>query len=87
MHGNRAIAPLISPHTDHWHLLVSDPLDPLEDTLSLCETALVGDGVDDDKTVPLEHVLRGGRGIKGEWSESVCVLCVYIYIYYFTIYI
>ena len=69
--------PLISPHTDHGHLLVPDSLDPLKNTLSLREAALVCDGIDDDETVSLEHVLWEGGGRE---SELWCVLCIYIII-------
>ena len=47
------------PLTDHWHLLVPDPLDPLEDALCLLKTPPICDGVDHDETVALCHVLCG----------------------------
>lgn len=53
------MAGCIHPLTDHWHLLVPDPLDPLEDALRLLKTPPIRDGVDHDETVPLCHVLCG----------------------------
>ena len=43
----------------HWHILISDSVDPFVHGLHFFESLFVVDGVDQQETITLSHILLG----------------------------